>query len=145
MENIGGFGLSITLVASVTFPAGLTLTQFADDADPFDSESIQITDTAMGLNGDLLRWSKASKLPITLNIIPGSDDDANLTVLAEANRVGKGKQSAQDDISLVGIYPDGTVVNFLNGVLTDAVPTSSVASAGRLKTKPYKFAFENKA
>ena len=143
MSNIGGFGLVVTLVANPTFPAGITLTQFADDADPFDNPAIPIADAAMGLNGDLVTWSKATPVPIVLNVIPGSDDDKNLSTLANLNRVGKGKVSSKDVISMVAIYPDGTKKNLINGTMTDAPLSSSVSSAGRMKTKQYSFKFEN--
>jgi hypothetical protein len=145
MENIGGFGLSIDLVASVTYPSGITITQFADDADPFDSESIPIADKAMGLNGDLLVWSKPTPLPISISVVPGSDDDLNLAALADANRVGKGKISARDVISISCIYPDGTPLNLPVGVMTDAPTTPSIQSSARMKSQTYKFAFETKA
>ena len=144
-NNIGGFGLSITLIGSVTFPVGFPITQFADDADPFDIPSIQLKDAAMGLNGDLVTWAKAQPIKITLNIIPGSLDDVSLALLAEANRVGKGKLAIQDRISMVGIYPDGKTISLINGVITDAAPGNSVAGAGRMKSKSYSFVFENKA
>lgn len=144
MNDIAGFGLRIQIVASVTFPAGINITQFADDADPFDSPSVQQADKAMGLNGDLIVWSKANPLICTLNLIPGSDDDRNMSVLAEANRVGKGKNGSRDTITMTAIYPDGSTVTYTQGKITDAVPAKSVASAGRIKSKPYMFAFENK-
>lgn len=75
MEDISGVGLRVTIVASNTFPSGITITQFADDADPFDVPSMQLADKAMGLNGDLITWSKASPLTPTINVIPGSEDD----------------------------------------------------------------------
>lgn len=142
--DISGFGLQVRIIATNTFPTGFTVTQFADDSDPFDLPSIQIADKAMGLNGDLIVWSKASPIMLTLSVVPNSDDDVNLGILAEANRVGKGKSGAQDQIIMTGIYPDGKTITLIGGVLTDAIPANSVASAGRLKSKPYQFAFENK-
>lgn len=141
--EIGGFGLVVTLRASSTFPAGVVIEQFADDADPFDFPDIQIADVAMGLNGDLLTWSKAIALPATLSVVPESDDDNNLAVLFAANRVGKSKQSARDRITLVGQYPSGIVVTLGNGKLTNGQISNSISSAGRMKSKQYKFAFEN--
>lgn len=143
-NDISGFGLQVRLIASRTFPAGVTLTQFADDADPFDLPSLQIVDKAMGLNGDLVTWSKANPINLTLNVVPGSPDDRNLSILMEQNRVGKGKQSARDTIILTGVYPDGRTITFINGKMTDGMPGNSVASAGRLKSKAYIFTFENK-
>jgi len=143
MQDISGFGLQVQIIASVTFPSGVTITQFADDADPLDLTSIQIADKAMGLNGDLVTWSKATPLPCTLNVVAGSEDDLNLAVLAEANRVGKGKNSARDIITTNIIYPDGRTVTLSNGKITDAMFGNSVASAGRLKSKTYVLAHEN--
>ena len=142
-NNIGGFGLNVVIVAIPTFPTGLSINQFADDADPFDAPSIPIRDAAMGLNGDLISWGKATPVSITLNVIPGSDDDINLSILANQNRVGAGKISANDSINMIASYPDGTIKALFNGVLTDAPLSSSVASSGRLKSKTYTFKFEN--
>lgn len=141
--DISGFGLSATVKASATFPAGVKISQFADDGDSLDIPSVQIADKAMGLNGDLITFSKAAPLIITMNVIPDSDDDKNLQVLAEANRVGKGKKSARDVITMTVAYPSGKVVTYTNGAITDAMIGNSVTSAGRMKTKAYAFAFEN--
>ena len=143
MIDVSGVGLVVNIKASNTFPSGFAVTQFADDADPVDMASIQIADKAMGLNGDLITWAKATPVPCILNIIPGSDDDRNLSILAENNRVGRGKIGARDSITMTITYPDGTVVYLNPGVLTDAMFGKSVASAGRMKSKNYTFAFEN--
>jgi hypothetical protein len=143
-QDISGFGTVVTLTASVTFPAGLTITQFADDNDPVAIGAVQIADSAMGLNGDLVKWAKATVLPVVLNVIPDSDDDINLQVLFDANRVAKGKFSTRDDINMTISYPDGSIVIFTGGFCINGEFGKSVASAGRLKTKTYSFTFENK-
>jgi hypothetical protein len=143
MPDISGFGLRIQVKASNTFPAGFNVTQFADDVDPFDIPSIQIADKAMGLNGNLITWSVATPIDFTLAAIPGTEDDQNLSVLFEANRVGNGKTSARDEITVTGIYPDGSTLTLSPCVITDGPPGVSVASAGRLKTSAYSFTAEN--
>jgi hypothetical protein len=142
MTDISGFGIRGILRASITFPQGVPITEFADDADPFDNPSQQIADKAMGLNGHQVTWSKANPIMVTLNVIPDGEDDRNLAVLAEANRVGRGKLSARDVITYTMIYPDGSSRTFSGGVLTDAPLSTSIASAGRKKSKPYAFSFE---
>lgn len=142
--DISGFGVGVTVVADITFPTGIQITQFSDDADALDFASIKIADVAMGLNGDLLSWSKANPLPLTMNVVPNSQDDRNLGILAENNRVGKGKLSIHDTITLVVIYPDGGTITFIGGKITDAMFGQSISSAGRMKSKPYIFNFENK-
>lgn len=142
MQDVSGFGLIVSLVADETFPAGIVLTQFADDADPLDMASIQIADKAMSLNGELVTWAKAVPVPAILNIIPGSADDENLSILAQNNRPGLGKIVAGDKITMTVKYPNGTVTFLTGGVMTDAMFGKSVSSAGRQKSKTYTFAFE---
>jgi hypothetical protein len=144
MQNISGFGIVLSIIASKTFPVGLVINQFADDADPLDVPSLQIADKAMGLNGDLIVWSKANPLVVTLDVIPGSFSDINLSILLEANRVGRGKIGARDTITMTVLYPAGNFIVLSNGVITDGMPFNSVSSAGRLKSKNYAFSFENR-
>ncbi|UAW63488.1 hypothetical protein KMZ15_05160 [Mycoavidus sp. HKI] len=144
MNNISGFGLSVQVLATVTFPIGFTVTEFADDGDPFDIPSIQIKDTAMGLNGHLIAWSKPSPISITLNLLANSDGDKNMARLLERNRAGSGKIITRDVITMVATYPDQSTMTFTNGVITGGMTANSVASAGRMKSKPYTFVFENR-
>jgi len=144
VTDISGFGLIVTLTASNTYPVGVVLSEFADDADPFDIPSLQIADAGMGLNGDLLTWSKANPIKQTLSMFPSGLGDRILSILLEANRVGKGKSGARDIITLTGIYPSGDFITLSVGTITDGMPGNSVSSAGRLKSKPYNFVFQNK-
>lgn len=144
MIDVSGFGLTVALVASTTFPNTVTLSEFADDSDPFDAPDITVLDKATGLNGDLVTWSKSASLDVNIAVIAGGIDDLNLSTLLEANRVGLGKTSAQDVIDLTVIYPDGSMTTWNNGKILKGPPNSSVASAGRLKAKVYSFTFENK-
>jgi hypothetical protein len=140
---ISGIGLQVRIVASVTFPTGFTLTQFTDDADAFDSQSLQVADVTMGLNGDALIASKATVIPVVLGIIPNSDDDELLAILLQANRAGKGKTVANDIITMTPIFPDGSFNIFSGGAITDGMSTNSVQSSQRMKSKTYTFKFEN--
>lgn len=142
MQDISAFGIRVRLVASNTFPAGVTITQFADDADSLDTPSQQIADKAMGVNGDLVVWSRANPINTTINVIPNSEDDRNLQVLLEANRVGRGKRGARDVITLTAVYPDGRTATWSNGAITDGPVSNSIASSGRMKSKTYMFSFE---
>ena len=141
--DISGFGLTLNVKASVTFPAGFAVTQFADDGDSLSFDNMDIADAAMGLNGDLVTWSKPAPLVIPINVIPDSDDDKNMQVLFEANRAGKGKLPARDVITMTVVYPNGKAKTLTNGKLTSGAPSNSVTSAGRMKSKQYTFKFEN--
>ena len=145
MRDISGFGIQVQVRASVTFPNGINVTEFSDDSDPFDLPSIQVGDSAMTLNGDLVGWRTANPIDITLNVIPGSDNDRDLAVLLEANRVARGKVPARDVITIVAVYPDERTLTLSEGIITNGPPGVSVASSGRLKTNAYMFRFQDKA
>jgi hypothetical protein len=140
--NISAFGLTAQLVASVTFPSGVTLSAFADDADPLDSPDFTVADTGSGLNGDMVTWSRANNVEIAINIIPTSEDDDNLDALLDANRVGKNKTSARDSIDMIWTYPSGQRANCSNGVIISGAILPQVAGSGRIKTRQYRFRFE---
>lgn len=142
--DISGFALRIQMIASNTLPIGHTFTQFPDDTDPLDLPALQIADSAMGLNGDLITWSKANPIKPAVALIAGSEDDVIMGIVFEANRVGRGKIGARDIITLTFMYPDGRVVTLTSGIITDGMPGNGIASAGRYKTKIYNFSFENR-
>lgn len=144
MSNISGFGIVVNIIASATFPVGVPITQFADDADPLDFAPVNIADMAIGLNGDPIDWSKPTTFPMTLNVIPGSQDDINLGIIADANRVGQGKNSANDAISATIVYPDGSITTLSAGKMISAPFGRGVSSAGRQKTRTYSFTFGKK-
>lgn len=143
-QDVSGFGLIVRIVADTTYPTGINISQFADDSDPIDMSAVQVADSAMGLNGDLVAWAKAAVLPVVLNVIPGSPDDISLQILADANRVAQGKIAAYDNITMTVIYPDGSQTTLVQGIITNAMFGKPVSSAGRLKTRAYSFVFQNK-
>lgn len=143
MQDISATGISLLIKASVTFPNGFTVTQFADDADPFDLPSLEIAATAMNVNGVLVTWSSPQPINPSLNVIPGSEDDNNLATLFEANRAAQGKTVARDIVTIVANYPDGSTVTLSNGKMINGFPGKSVASAGRMKSKAYSFMFQD--
>jgi len=143
--DVSGTGFSLTIKFSNTFPQGIQVTAFADDADPWDAPSLAIATASMNLNGDLITFSSPQALTRTVNVIPGSEDDNNLSIAYEANRVGKGKRSARDVVTIVANWPDGSTETLSQGKMTDGMSGKSLASAGRIKSRSYAFAFESYA
>lgn len=143
MQNISAFGTSGLLVASATFPNGFPVTQFADDADPLDTPDLDLADTAMGLNGDFIVWSRPQGIEVSVNIIPTTPDDDNFAVLFEANRIGKGKRSARDTVGFTFNYANGLIATLSEGVMVSGTALPQISSAGRFKTRMYRFRFQN--
>lgn len=143
MQDISATGITLLVKASNTFSQGFPVTQFADDADPFDLPAIEVAATAMNVNGELVTWSSPQPIATTINVIPGGEDDTNLAILLENNRAAMGKITARDVITIVAVYPDGSTVTASNGKITSGSPGKSVATAGRLKSKAYTFVFQD--
>ncbi|WP_152035037.1 phage tail fiber protein [Pseudomonas ovata] len=101
MYDVSGTGLSLNIVASKIFPNGFPVTEFADDADPFDLSAVTAATAAMNVNGDLVVYSSPQPILPSINVIPGSEADNNLQILFEANRAAKGKKIARDVIKIV--------------------------------------------
>lgn len=143
MQDVSATGFTLVLKASQTFPNGFTITEVADDADPFDIPAVEIASTAMNVNGDLVTWSSPQPMNATVNVIPASEADKNLSILWDASRAARGKRHARDIITLVASYPDGSTKTFSEGKMTSGMPGGSVASGGRIKSNAYVFAFQD--
>jgi hypothetical protein len=143
MINISGFGLTVNVVASVTFPNGVSITAFADDADPLETGAVDLGDTGMGLNGDLGVWSRPQVYDLELNVFATTQDDKNLAAIFDANRIGKGKTSARDVINVVINYPNGEKVALNNGIMVTGTAFPPVSNQGRFKTRTYRFRFQD--
>lgn len=142
MFNISGFGLTVSLIASNTFPVGLILTNWPDDQDAISFPDIEIGDGQMGVNGDLIVWSKAAPVKVILSAIPDSPTDLQLAVLLQANRVGVNKIGARDIIQMGVLQGNLNVGVFTNGIIVAGPPFNGVQSTGRMKTKQYNLIFE---
>lgn len=144
MIDVSGTGLSITVIASKTYPSGILCTAFADDTDPMDFPELTIAEYGMGLNGDLITWASPQPLQFSISVVPGTPEDEALEFLFEANRVAKGKRAARDVITIIANYPNGTRKTLKPGKIISGLPGKGIASGGRIKTSTYGFVFENK-
>jgi len=145
LHDVSATGMKIKIIGSATFPSGIDISTFADDGDPLDAPDMTMAEYAMDINGTLVLWRTPKPLEATINLLPNSDEDNNMSILADTNRVSKGKASVRDVITMVITYADGKVVVLENGALVSAPPIVGASSGGRLKTNAYKFVFQGKS
>lgn len=144
MADVSATGLTVTVFATKTFPAGVTLSQFADDADPLDIPEIEIVADGMNVNGELVTWNTPKPIYVALNVIADTEDSENLDIIFDGNRAAYKKTAIRDKITLCVNYPDGKRKTLTGGRPKAYVPSTGVASSGRKKSKLYRFVFENK-
>ena len=144
MENVSVNGSSARLVASYTFPAGFDIVKFADDADPFDIADNTVASHASGINGDLVVWSNANGIEITLSVLPGTEEANNMAILWSANKVAPQKVAVKDILTLVISLPNGKQQIYSGGALLSGPAGISGSSDGRQKTQTYSMVFERR-
>ncbi len=143
MSDISAFGSSLRVVASKTFPLGIQIDQFSDDADPFSFDLMDIAVFAMDVNGNPITWVKANGIPFTINVLAGTESATDMATLFEANRASFGKRAAFDEITIAIIYPNGKKKTLSKGVIISGMPGTGITTEGRQKTRPYNFMFGN--
>lgn len=141
-QNISGFGSVVTMKASVTFPAGVTLTEFADDLDPVGSDNIDIGEMAMNVNGDAAYWKRAVPIPFTISAMPGTPTQRNLQALFDANRPQRGRRLVNDIITFDIVYPNGNKTTLSGGIIVNGPTMPNLSGEGRLGGMEYSFAFQ---
>lgn len=141
--DVSATGVSLRIIASRTFPQGFTVTQFADDSDPIDIPDVTVSANTMNVNGDLVSASAPAPILMNVAVLPNTEDDQNLNQLINANRAARGRRHAQDVITAVVTWPNGATDSYTGGKIQVGNPGRSAASAGRMKSKTYGFAFED--
>ncbi len=142
MEEISVLGAKVWITADKTFPAGFAITEFPADSDAIDISEIQTGNAEMGVNGDMITWRTPIVNTLTISTIPGSNEDKNLQILLDRNRVAKGRMYEQDNITLVITLNNGTTYTFSNGIISNGELGYSLTSQGKIRTKRYVFMFE---
>ena len=145
--DISGRGVILTLIASQSAPGGFLITEFPEDVDPYESEAIEIAETAKGLNGTLISWSRAVNIPIKINVIPGSDSDRTLKIIGDNNFPSAdnlGRPIVKDVMTLVLTHPDGLQEVLQEGKMTKYSPVIGTSGSGRRKSQSYEFMFESR-
>lgn len=145
-QNISGYGLSISLIASNTFPIGFLITDLVEDTDPFDIPELTIGEAKGTPNGKVVFWANCNPMTVNISVIPNSYSDIQLAILFENNRPGENKVSNYDSITLSAIYPNnpGSTLILSDGFILSGAPSTGMAGSGRQKSKTYGFAFGGK-
>lgn len=134
--DISGSGVSILLSASILFPAGIEISELADDIDAVDHSDWTVGDNAVGLNGNYLYWVIKNPFTVTVSVVPDSQTDNNLAILLQSYRNGN-----SGIITLAITYPGQNPLTYGEGSVISGPPAPSVATNQRKKSQSYVFGF----
>lgn len=144
MQDTSSIGIAVTLKASVTYPAGVSITAFPEDGDVGVTGNTEIAGNASGVNGDLIVWKTVNGIEVNVPVIPNTNDEALMEILYDANRGSKNRFPAKDVINMVVTNPvTGVVKTYTNGAIKNGPVGYQYGGDGRIKTKTYGFVFED--
>lgn len=130
------------------------ITEFYDEATPFETNEVEVTGSAMTLNGQLILWRKPTAYVVSMTVVPGSQDDLWLAQRLDDAHVRRGKVVDVDrlnakmtiwvpQINASGRQNATVSVSYTNGRILSGPTGPSTNAEGKLSGKTYTFVFED--
>ena len=146
----------------------ITITQFSDEGTPFDAPDVEVSQNEKNLNGTMISSRKVSVYPVSITVVPGTDDDFELQKLLQksatfpGNSVSGGSSNNANELFIKslqlwvpGVAYTGTSKNKLsanagvgytyswsNGRIKSGPTGPSTSAEGRQASRTYTFEFE---
>lgn len=130
--------------------------EFSDEGTPIECNDVEVTGSAVTLNGQLILWRKPCAYVVSLTVIPRSDNDETLLCMLHDAHVTPGNvvKISNLNASLTIVSPkinesgsqiSGDTWKFTNGRIVSG-PTGPASSAeGKMSARTYTFVFEKLA
>lgn len=156
MIDVSATGATVTIKAPAI--GSVTVSRFSDEGTPFEFNEIEVTGSALSLNGELITWSKPVAYAASVTVIPHSDEDNALRKLLEASHVrftGKGTKAVSPEnvktsltLKCPKINAGGNsfkMYSYTNGRIVSGPTAPSTSPEGKLSARTYTFVFEQMA
>lgn len=131
-----------------------TITQFSDEGTPFECPDIDVSTNAKNLNGQMVSSRTPSVYPVSITVIPGSEEDMFLQRrLAEA-AIQPGNVTSIGELAVSSLIVSTPAIDesgegshsidytFTNGRLKGGPMGPSTSAEGRMSARTYTFEFE---
>lgn len=141
----------------ITLPEGspITITQFSDEGTPFESGDVEVSTNAKNLNGQMISSRTPAVYPVSVTVIPGSDDDIMLQSLLQKSSIQPGSVTPISKITIISLSITIPGINasaernatgpkyvWSQGRIKSGPTGPSTGSEGRLSARTYTFEFE---
>ena len=142
MFDVSTTGASVTISSTVTLPVPVPITHFADDKEPFQIDDQEITGDGMGLNNDLVVYTKPIPVYVKISVVANSPDDIALYTLFEMNKA-TGTTHAFDICDMTILIPNiAKPFRYINGKIKSGPPGPTSSQDGKNQSHTYGFVFE---
>lgn len=142
MFDVSTTGASVTIKSTVTLPVPVPITHFADDKEPFQIDDQEITGHGMGINGDLVVYTKPVPVTCSVSVVANSPDDIALYTLFRMNKCTSATH-AFDIVDMSIVIPNiAKPFRYVNGKILAGPPGPTSSNDGKNQSHTYKFVFE---
>lgn len=147
-------GLSSAQLCDVSFAgstvtiAGITVSQFMDDANPVEFPDVEVSSVGVNCNGKMIRNAKPNIVTMSVTVIPGSNNDSALYELWKKYRVQDGKNNGGQwetplnaSINIKTIGSRKSSYKFGGGTMVSGPGGPASTAEGKMQGRTYTFAF----
>ena len=138
----------VSFAGSKITVAGITISNFMDDANPVEFPDVDVSGYGVNCNGVMIRWAKPNAVIMSVTVIPGSDEDAKLYRLWAKYRVQDGSYSDQWSVPLTASISIGNQqmtgkrnYSFAGGTMLSGPGGPTAHGDGKMNGRTYTFAF----
>ena len=139
-----GFQLKdVSFAGSTVTVAGISVTDFMDDANPVEFQDVEVSSVGVTCNGSMIRNAKPNVIMMSVTVIPGSNSDSQLYSLWKRYRV-QGTWNGQWEQHLNASVTTGSgrvSRSFSNGTMVSGPGGPSSNGEGKMTGRTYTFAF----
>jgi len=136
----------------------ITISRFSDEGTPFESPDVDLSDNRKNLNGEMISSRTPSVYPVSVTVIPNTDEDVMLQKLAQKSALQIGSVAAISDIIIESLTIKVPAIDksgenasacrtytWTNGRMKNAPTGPSTSAEGRMSARTYNFEFERYA
>ncbi len=139
--EVGASGTKLHIMAC---GISCTVSNFADDQQPFTVATHELVDAKHDINGNAVYGAKFGWIEISVGVIPDSQEDYELYGIASRTQGGLAKGMASKDVTLTIIPPGSNMLEqrvFVGGRMKSAPAEASITNEARKTGKVYTFIF----
>ena len=130
------------------------ITQFSDEGTPFECPDVDVSTNAKNLNGQMISSRTPSIYPVSITVIPGSEDDIFLQRRLADAAIQPGNVKSVAALAISSLIVSIPAINesgegshaidytFKNGRLKSGPMGPSTSAEGRMSARTYTFEFE---
>ena len=130
------------------------ITQFSDEGTPFECPDVDVSTNAKNLNGQMISSRTPSVYPVSITVIPGSQEDLFLQRRLADAAIQPGNVKSIAALAISSLIVSIPAINesgegssaidytFKNGRLKSGPMGPSTSAEGRMSARTYTFEFE---